>query len=130
MPARSAVYPRRTCRYCGNEHGRAEEHDAEHEQQEYGGAEVAVLQQPQVDDRVGVIPLPEDENDQQGDARQNKVRMQRRGEPVLLLALVEDELEAGDAEATSPRPMKSILGRAGCASRCGRGAADLPPCGW
>ena len=77
-----------------DEDGRAEEHHAEDELQEDGGAEVAVLEQLQVDDGVGVVPLPPGEEDEQADGEDGEGADHGIAEPVLLLAFVEGELEA------------------------------------
>src|ERR1039458_5528994 len=81
-----------------DEHGRAEEHHAEDELQEDGGAEVAVLQQFQVDDGVLVVPLPVGEEDEQADGEDGGEADHGIAEPVLFLALVQRELEQADAD--------------------------------
>ena len=92
-----------------DEHGGAEEHDAEDELQEDGGAEVAVLEQLEVDDGVGVVPLPEDEEDERnGDDEESGNH--RIAKPVFLLAFVEDELEAADPDGHEAEADKVDLG--------------------
>ena len=81
-----------------DEDGGAEEHHAEDELEEDGGAEVAVLEKLEVDDGVGVVPLPPGEEDERGDGEDGEGADHGVAEPVFLLALVEGELEAADAE--------------------------------
>ena len=65
---------------------------------EDGGAEVAVLKELQVDDGVGVVPLPPGEEDEGGGGEDGEGADHGIAEPVFFLALVEGELEAADAE--------------------------------
>ena len=91
-----------------DEDGGAEEHHAEDELEEDGGAEVSVLEELDVDDGVGVVPLPEDEPDEENDGGDEGDADADVGEPVFLLALVEgvfeqayadgDEAEAGEVD--------------------------------
>ncbi len=48
-----------------DEDGGAEEDHAEDELEEDGGAEVSVLEEAEVDDGVGVAPLPDDKGDEE-----------------------------------------------------------------
>ena len=80
-----------------DEDGRAEEYHAENELEEDGGAEVAVFEELEIDDGVGVVPLPEDEDDEQGTGDEGGCGDHGRTEPVFFLALVEEELEEPDA---------------------------------
>ena len=81
-----------------DENGRAEEHHAEDELQKDGGAEVAVLKEFEVDDGVGMVPLPPGEEDEGGGGEDGERADHGIAEPVFFLALVEGELEAADAE--------------------------------
>ena len=65
-----------------DEDGAAEEDHAEDELEEDGGAEVSVLEELQVDDGVGVVPLPEGEDDQRDDGEDGEGDDHGIAEPV------------------------------------------------
>ena len=89
---------------------RAEEHHAEDELEEDGGAEVAVFEELDVDDGVGVVPLPEDEPDEEddggdeGDADADVGANQSFSWPLSRV-----NSSRPTPMATRPRPMKSTL---------------------
>ena len=82
----------------GDEHGGAIEHDAQDEHETHGDAEIALFQERQFDDRVGMVPFPNDPSDQQNDRGDERRSKQVRGEPIDFLAFVENDLQGADAE--------------------------------
>ncbi len=66
--------------------------------EEDGGAEVPVFKELEVDDGVGVTPLPPGEEDECGGGEDGEGDDHRGAEPVFFLAFVEGELEAAYAE--------------------------------
>jgi len=91
----------------------AEEHHAEDELQEDGGAEVAVFEEFEVDDGVGVVPLPEDECDEEDSGDPCDGDDHGGAEPVFFLAFIEEELEATDAAGDEGETGEVDLGAAG-----------------
>ena len=81
-----------------DEHGRAEEHHAEDELEEDGGAEVTIFEELQVDDGVGMVPLPPGEDDECDGGEDGEGADHGVAEPVLFLALVEGEFETANAQ--------------------------------
>ena len=86
-----------------DEDGGAVEREAEHEHQDEADGEVAALEEREIEDGpVADAELPQlppdhdDEGDDHGDGEEGD---EVRGEPVVLLALVEDELERAEGEA-------------------------------
>src|SRR6202789_2653123 len=80
-----------------DEHGRAEQNHAKDQLEKDRSAEVAVLQQLQINDGIVVVPLPQDKGDKQHRSDDSGSGDNGRTEPVLFLPLVEEELEHADA---------------------------------
>jgi len=91
----------------------AEEHHAEDELEEDGGAEVAVFEELEVDDGVGVVPLPKDEGDEENGGDPSDGDDHGGAEPVFFLALVEEEFEAAYAAGDEGEAGEVDLGAAG-----------------
>ena len=60
------------------------------------GAEVSVPEQLEIDDGIWVLPLPEDEGDEQDRGENGGGADEGIAEPVFFLAFIEEELEAAD----------------------------------
>ncbi len=81
-----------------NQHRGAEQHRAQDELKAHRGAEIAILQQLQIDNRIGVPPLPPHEKRQRDDSQGEGQGDITVPEPVLFLAFVEDKLQAAHAD--------------------------------
>ena len=88
----------------GQEHGAAVHHREHEVGDRRGDREVAVLEEAEVDDRVRVPELVEHRPDQRRDAHDRHPHDERRAEPVVGLALVEHDLQRGQADRQSAEP--------------------------
>ena len=80
-----------------HDHG-AEEGDRTQHQAQHAEREIAALEQPQIHDRVRIVPLPDHEIQQRGARDAGQRDHGRRAEPVELVALVEQDLQRADAD--------------------------------
>ena len=76
------------------QHRRPEQNHSQHKREEYRRPEITIFQKPHIHDGMVVIPLPQKESDERGYADAEHRRDHRRAEPIVFLALVENELEA------------------------------------
>ena len=82
------------------ENGVGVEHAADQRHEEATDGEVFEAEELEIDERVFSGPLPEDEADHAGDKEEGEDADEAGGEPVVLFALVEHDLQAahGDGE--------------------------------
>ena len=88
----------------GNQDRGAEKHGAQDELKAHGGPEVAVLQQLQVDNRVRVSPFPPHKDCQRDHGQHERQGDVAIPEPVFLLALIENELQAANPDRHQAQP--------------------------
>ncbi len=85
-----------------DEHRGSVEREAEHEHEEEGDGEGLALEEREVQDRpvadANLPQLPDDERDERGSAGEDEEGDDVRAEPIVFLALVEDELERTEAD--------------------------------
>ncbi len=81
-----------------NQNGSPKQHEPQNEREKYSGSEIPVPQEPYVDDRILVVPLPQEERDQYRNTDAEHGDDERRTEPVRFLTFIQNELEAGNAE--------------------------------
>ena len=76
---------------------------AEHGNHEAAGAEVAVLEDVQIDQALGIGPGAPDPQHERDDERRDRPAHPDGAEPVVLLALVEDDLQAAGPDDQAGR---------------------------
>ena len=84
------------------ENGVGIEHAADQHHEKAADGEVSVAKETQVDERIFLVPLPDEEADDADDEECGEDADEGRGEPVILFALIEHDLEAahGQGEKT------------------------------
>ena len=80
------------------QHQAGVQHEAQHGHEEHAGAEGAVLQHAQIDDRMFGRQLADDHADQSEDAEQRPQPDLGAAEPVFALAGIEHHLQHAEAE--------------------------------
>ncbi len=80
---------------------------AQHGDEEAAGAEVAVLEDVQVDQSLGIGPGAPDPAEERDDQCRDGPADPESAEPVVFLALVEDDLQAPVQTISRPKPMLS-----------------------
>ena len=83
-----------------DQHRGSEQNHAQHEHHEHSRGEIPLPQQLDIDDRIAVPPLIAPRTRSSVTAEITRQRQDHaRSEPVVLLALVEHDLQAADADA-------------------------------
>ena len=82
---------------------RAVEHCSQHKTEEHRRGEIAPLKHADVHDGVRVVPFPHDPHQEGIRGHDGQAGDPRRGEPIRLLALVENDLQARDRQCDQPQ---------------------------
>ena len=98
IPACSARIHQKCLKHDGQQHEAAIEHKAKRGHQEYARGVCPVSEHPQIDHGMAHDQLVRDKHRQSNSRDDGQGRHRVRSEPVLLLALVEQDLQAGHPE--------------------------------
>ena len=86
------------------EHGVGVQHAAHQHHEKATDGKVSEAEEPQIDQRIFLPPLPHKETDDTDDEQHSEGADERRGEPVVFFALVQHDLQAAHRKGQERQP--------------------------